>query len=70
MAFRHRCFINLAAPRGFGGLLGGVLGASWERLGPVLLCLGNIFGRLGAVLRRLGGILERIALLIRFENDF
>ena len=59
------------------GLPGGVLGASWARLGRVLGpswgrlgSLGASWERLGAVLRRLGDVLGRISLPIQLECDF
>ena len=59
------------------GLPGGVLGASWARLGRVLGpswgrlgSLGASWERLGAVLRRLGDVLGCISLPIQLESDF
>ena len=58
------------------GLPGGVLGASWARLGRVLGpswgrlgSLGASWERLGAVLRRLGDVWGRISLPIQLESE-
>ena len=55
------------------GLLGALLGASWEPLGAswgLLEPLGAILGRLGAQLCGLGATLGHLNVLIIFWSDF